>query len=224
MSVKKMVVMIGCVLGVTTTAAPAFAQHRGAHAIPYRGYGVYHGGYPGYRVAAPVHYIYPYYVFHPHVSVGFGIWAGYPVAYSYGFYDPFFYANAYPYPVASPYPYPPAAYPPPAYPPPSGSPSAGPSAPDESTSPPASQGTVGVRPGQENMGGLSFDITPSTAKVLIDGRPAGTVGQFTPTTEPLGLPAGSHHVDIRARGYRTLTFDVDIVAGEVLPYQGRLER
>jgi hypothetical protein len=211
----KMVLIIGCVLGATSTATPAFAQHRGTHAVPYRGYGVYHG----YRVAAPMHYVYPYYVFHPHLSVGFGIWAGYPVAYSYGFYDPLFYANAYPYSVAPPYPYPPVAYPPP-----SGSASTASSAADESTYPPASQGTVGVRPGQENMGGLSFDITPSTAKLFIDGRPAGTVGEFTSTTQPLGLPAGSHHVEIQARGYRTLTFDVDIVAGEVVPYQGKLER
>jgi len=74
------------------------------------------------------------------------------------------------------------------------------------------------------MGGLGFDIQPSTAQIFVDGRPSGTAGQFTATTQPLGLPAGRHHVEIRAPGYHTLTFDVDIIAGQVIPYQGTLER
>jgi hypothetical protein len=194
---------------------------------PYRGY-----AYGGYRGVGPVHYIRPYYAFRPRVSLGFGIWAGYPFAYSYGFYDPFVYADGYGYPGAYPYPYPsgyPAydpSYPPQAYPPSSGQsypPSTYPPS-NQSTYPPAPQGSLGVQPGQENMGGLSFDITPSTAQVFIDGRAVGTVGQFTPSTEPLGLPAGRHHLEVRAPGYQTLTFDVDIVAGQVIPYQGSLER
>jgi hypothetical protein len=60
--------------------------------------------------------------------------------------------------------------------------------------------------------------------VFIDGRLAGTVGQFTATTEPLDVPAGRHRLDVRARGYQTLTVDVDIVAGQVIPYQGTLQK
>jgi hypothetical protein len=52
----------------------------------------------------------------------------------------------------------------------------------------------------------------------------GTVGEFTPTTQPLGLEVGHHHIEIRASGYRTMSFDVDIIAGQVIPYQGSLER
>ena len=40
----------------------------------------------------------------------------------------------------------------------------------------------------------------------------------------MGLPAGHHHVEIRANGYQTMSFDVDIVAGQVIPYQGTMER
>jgi hypothetical protein len=47
---------------------------------------------------------------------------------------------------------------------------------------------------------------------------------ITPSSQPLGLPAGRHHVEIRASGYRTMSFDVDIVAGQVVPYQGTLQR
>jgi hypothetical protein len=71
---------------------------------------------------------------------------------------------------------------------------------------------------------VSFEITPATAEVFVDGQYVGTVGQFTPTSQPLGLVAGRHHVEIRAQGYRTMGFDVDIIAGQVIPYQGALER
>jgi len=54
--------------------------------------------------------------------------------------------------------------------------------------------------------------------------PIGTVGEFTPTSQPLGLPAGRHHVEIRAAGYQTISFDVDVMAGEVIPYQGSMQR
>jgi hypothetical protein len=71
---------------------------------------------------------------------------------------------------------------------------------------------------------MSFEIQPPDAQIYVDGRYVGIVGQFTPTTQPLGLTAGRHHVQITAPGYRTMEFDLDIVAGEVLPYQGTLER
>jgi hypothetical protein len=74
------------------------------------------------------------------------------------------------------------------------------------------------------MGGLSFDIAPQSADVFIDGGFVGTVGQFTPQSQPLGVPAGRHRVEIRSEGFRTMTFDVDIIAGQVLPYQGTMER
>ena len=71
---------------------------------------------------------------------------------------------------------------------------------------------------------VSFEITPSTAEVFVDGQYMGTVGQFTPTSQPLGLTPGRHHVEIRAPGYRTMDLDVDVIAGQVIPYQGALER
>jgi len=81
-----------------------------------------------------------------------------------------------------------------------------------------------ISPSQPNTGGMSFEIQPSYAQVYVDGQYVGAVGQFSPTSQPLGLTAGRHHIQITAQGYRTMDFDVDIVAGEVLPYQGTLER
>jgi hypothetical protein len=36
--------------------------------------------------------------------------------------------------------------------------------------------------------------------------------------------AGRHHIEVRASGYQTMSFDVDIIAGQVIPYQGTMER
>jgi hypothetical protein len=85
---------------------------------------------------------------------------------------------------------------------------------------------VGVQPGGQyaDTGGVSFDVTPDTAQVFVDGSLVGTAGSFGPRYQPLGLTPGRHRVEIRAPGYRTLTFDADIQAGQVIPYQGQLQR
>lgn len=86
--------------------------------------------------------------------------------------------------------------------------------------PPA--GAVNERPEQTRMGGVSFQITPDTAEVWVDGSYVGTAGQFTPESQPLGLAAGRHRVEMREPGYDLSAFDVDIVAGQVIPYSGTL--
>ena len=70
---------------------------------------------------------------------------------------------------------------------------------------------------------MSFEITPSTAEVVVDGEYVGTVGDFTPTSQPLGLTAGRHRIEIRAAGYPTMNIQADIVAGQVIPYRGTLQ-
>jgi len=181
-------------------------------------------GVPRYSVVAPIHFYRPYYSFRPRLSLGFGLWAGYPFGYSYAYYDPWY--NPYGY--VAPYGYPAyGAYP--NYPPSAGYPS---SYPAERNDPQdqnqnqnsVQQGQAGNQQGQTNTGGVSFNVTPATAQLFIDGAMVGTVGQFTPTTQPLGLAAGRHHVEIQASGYQTMAFDVDITAGQVIPYQGEMER
>ena len=50
------------------------------------------------RFVAPVWFYQPYYAFHPRVSLGFGLWVGFPIAYPayWGYYSPY-YPYAYPY-------------------------------------------------------------------------------------------------------------------------------
>jgi hypothetical protein len=201
--------------GGAAHAAPR-AVYGGAHVAtgPYHG-GVYHGGgyyhggyYPYYRG------YYPYYSFYPHVSIGFGIWAGYPVGYpySYGYY-PYAYPYAYPYPYGYyGYPYPPAQAPPPNY---------QYQAPPPQNPQPTPQGYNSAS--VTASGGLSFEITPETAEVYVDGGYVGTTGQFSPTSQPLTLSPGHHRVELRAMNYQSMTFDADVPAGQVIPYKGTLQ-
>jgi hypothetical protein len=171
-----------------------YDNRRYGYAAPrYVGPRYYSGRYNGPRyvgprfTVAPRRFYRPYYVFRPRVSIGFGIFAGYPVTY----YDPYYYPyDYYPYAAATP-----------GYVAPS----------------------VAVQPNQANMGGLSFAITPDTAEIWVDGEYFGSVGEYGPESQPLGLPAGRHHVELREPGYQVSSFDVDIVPGQVTPFQGQLE-
>ena len=72
-------------------------------------------------------------------------------------------------------------------------------------------------------GGVSFDITPANANIWVDGVYMGRVNDFSPLQAPLTLRAGLHHIEIAADGLRPLSFDMTVVAGQIIPYQGRLD-
>jgi hypothetical protein len=170
---------------------------------------------PPVYVPAPAH-VYPhgYPGVYPHVYPH-----AYPRVYPHGYPRPVYVAPAWPwfrphvhigfgiylgYPVAYPYPYP-YAYPVPA-------PAYG-----YSVAP-----SVNVTPGTA-YGGVSFQITPDDAAVYVDGNYVGTVGTFYDPEHPLTLAAGPHRIEIAADGYQTLTFDVNVQSGQVIPYQGTLQ-
>ena len=108
--------------------------------------------------------------------------------------------DVYGYPYPSTYPYPDASY-------------------------PYSSGSVNVAPRTNPAsGGLSFEISPATAEVYVDGEYAGVVSDFTPNMPPLGLTPGRHRIEVRENGFETMAFDANIVAGQVLPFQGTMQR
>ena len=72
-------------------------------------------------------------------------------------------------------------------------------------------------------GGLSFEITPPNAEVYVDGVYAGLVGEFTPNAPPLTLAAGLHRIELQAWGYEGWVFEVNVMPGQVIPYQGSLQ-
>jgi hypothetical protein len=224
---------------VSLLPAPADAQRRrgnpgggGSRAVPVRGVG------SRVVVGAPFRsFSRPYYTFRPRVSVGFGLYVGYPVAFPYyGYYGGYYggpYRYGYPYPYPSYYsPYPaysysyPYAYSGSGYPYPDYRPSASPSSTYPSNPAPPAQGSIGVAPGspQRSSGGISFEITPGNAQVYVEGQYVGLVSNFSPTAQPLTLPPGRHQVEIRLVGYQTMSFDAEVVAGQVVPYQGTLQR
>jgi hypothetical protein len=195
MKISRMLAAAACAVALLGTAPAAFAQ-RASGGGPSAGF-----------VGGPAHFSRPYYAFQPHWNLGFGLWAGDSFAYPYAFYNPFFY---YPYDSSysddSPFPHYPGNFP-----------SSDDSAPTYSTS-----WRSLVQPDQTNLGGMSFDVTPATAELFVDHMRVGTVDQFTPTTQPVGLPAGYHHVEIRTPGHHPMSFDVEIAAGEVTPFQGTM--
>jgi PEGA domain-containing protein len=189
----------------------------------------------GYPVAYSAGFYAPYYSYPYYDPYYYG--APYPYPY------PYPYPNYYPYPYGGPaYGGPAPAYPPNGYPPngypPNGYPSnpypPGTTPPPSSATPPSRYSNPSSNPNypsrsvsvdaQRDMGGFSFEVSPSAAEIYVDGQYVGTVGEFTPRSQPLGVQAGHHRVEIRADGYRTMQFDADVVAGQVLPYQGAMQR
>jgi PEGA domain-containing protein len=147
----------------------------------------------------------PFFAFRPRFALGFGFFAGWPVPY------PWDYVDVYPYPYAYPYPY--VA--------PDGT-TYNDGEPVESPAPSADQSSA-LSDQQRNYGGISFDVTPSDATVIVDGMKIGQAMNFSPSSAPLTLTPGRHRVVIEREGYRTMTFDSEVVVGQVIPYQGTLQ-
>ena len=179
------------------------------------------GFYYGYPYYAPYYAPYPYYGYpYPY----------YPPAGAYGYPAPYGSMSPYPssgYPADPQQGYPQQGYPQQGYPQQQGYPSQQPQSnypePAAGQSQQNSQNNSMMAEPGSAAGGISFDITPSTAAVLIDGTYLGRVSDRGPTTQPMGLKPGRHHVEIRAPGFETVTFDADIVAGQVLPYKGQMQ-
>jgi len=66
-------------------------------------------------------------------------------------------------------------------------------------------------------------VTETLAEIWVDGNYMGQVGDYTPSSQPLGLAAGRHHIELREPGYDVSSFDVDVIPGQVIPFQGTLQ-
>jgi hypothetical protein len=80
------------------------------------------------------------------------------------------------------------------------------------------------RPGYQSpympYGGVTFDIEPRDAELWIDGEYMGRASDYSYNDPPLTLVAGSHYVELRTRYGRPLAFDITVIPGQVIPYQG----
>lgn len=59
-------------------------------------------------------------------------------------------------------------------------------------------------------GSLRLRVSPSHARVYVDGALAGVAGEFGGLSNHLVLPAGVHELELRAEGYTSQTVQVEI--------------
>jgi hypothetical protein len=88
---------------------------------------------------------------------------------------------------------------------------------------PSARAAVVPVPPPVRTGGLSFDIHPDDATIYVDGRYMGLVQDYSPMMQPLSLAPGRHSVQLFLEGYETLVCDVDVFAGQVIPFEGALD-
>lgn len=165
----------------------------------------YRSGRPGGYYRAPVYrgYGYGYRGYRGYRTYGYPYGYRYPYKYGYrpgfsvGVYVGapygFYGAVGYPYPYAYPYPYS-YAYPAPVYGYPAGTP----------------------------YGGVRLEVLPRHAEVLVDGYYAGTVDDFDGSFQRLELEEGVHKIEIRAPGFQSAVFDVNVLIGQTIKYRADL--
>ncbi len=67
-------------------------------------------------------------------------------------------------------------------------------------------------------------MEPREAEVYVDGYYAGLVDDFDGAMQKLKIVQGSHRIELRAAGYETATFTVNVIAGETTTYKTELKR
>lgn len=73
-------------------------------------------------------------------------------------------------------------------------------------------------------GTVRFDVTPKDAEVYADGYYAGLVDDFSGNAQRLLLTPGAHHIELRAKGYESVEFDVNVQPGQPIDYRNSLPR
>ena len=89
---------------------------------------------------------------------------------------------------------------------------------EPSTPPPASEQIESL----PRLGGLRLEVEPKESlQVFLDNVYIGTPLDLA---DELELLPGIHRIELRAPGYRTLTFDVEIGSARLTTYRGTLDR
>ena len=73
-------------------------------------------------------------------------------------------------------------------------------------------------------GSLKLKIKPRDAEVYVDGYFVGVVDDFDGIFQRLHVESGSHRIEVRARGFEPLAFDVRITPDHTTTYTGELKR
>ncbi len=85
-------------------------------------------------------------------------------------------------------------------------------------------GPYPVAPGRPYYAFVDTDIHPETAEVYLDGRPIGTADDFDGYPGYLAIKPGHHALVFRHKGRRSLTFDLNLHAGEMFHLDQKMEK
>jgi hypothetical protein len=73
-------------------------------------------------------------------------------------------------------------------------------------------------------GSLRLKVKPAHAQVFVDGYLVGDVDSFDGVFQRLNVEAGSHRIELRAEGYETTQFEVMVIPGKTITYEGDMRR
>ena len=75
---------------------------------------------------------------------------------------------------------------------------------------------AGVGPG---YGGVRIDLNQRDAEVFVDGYYVGIVDDFDGVFQKVDLEPASHRIEIRAPGFETSQFEVNVLPGQTITYR-----
>lgn len=90
--------------------------------------------------------------------------------------------------------------------------------------PPYAQGYPGYPYYGDDAGQVRLKVKPRDAEVYVNGYYAGRVDDFDGYFQGLKLEEGGYHISIVAPGYEPLEFDIRVIAGRTVSYEGELLR
>jgi hypothetical protein len=76
---------------------------------------------------------------------------------------------------------------------------------------------------ESTTGSVKLKVTPKDAEVYVDDTYYGKVDSYDGAFQHLDLKAGTHRVEIRASGYETIQFQIRVLPGKTITYDGQMK-
>lgn len=71
-------------------------------------------------------------------------------------------------------------------------------------------------------GGIRIDLPERDAEVYVDGYFVGIVDNFDGALQQANVEAGPHRIEVRAPGFETIVFEVNVEPGRTITYRGSM--
>ncbi len=76
---------------------------------------------------------------------------------------------------------------------------------------------------RRDEGSVRLKVKPRDAEVYVDGYYAGVVDNFDGVFQSLPLDVGPHRIEVQLDGHAPLTFDVRVLSGRKITFEGELQ-